>query len=139
MISQASLSKLRRLMELRAARDELVIAQKESERAYRDAETEVYEELSDAAVVGTVKVNLGEPWGVVSFLPRETYFGKIIDPQKALEHYNDRAMLEEMTEPKFAMKRINEEVRECLEQGSTIPDGLDYYARRGVTITRQKG
>lgn len=75
----------------------------------------------------------------MSFLPTETYFGKVVDKEKAIEYYEQRAMVEEVSEPKFVMKRINEEVRQRLEEGETeMPPGITYVARRGVRITRQK-
>lgn len=125
-------------MEVRQARDEAKIASENLEKEYREMEADVYEELNENPVAGTLKVDLGDPWGVVSFLPRETFFGRIIDDEKALQYYEQRAMVEEVSSPKFVMRRINEEVRDCLEQGRELPPGLDWYARRGVTITRQK-
>jgi hypothetical protein len=48
-------------------------------------------------------------------------------------------MLDEVTSPRFAKARINEIVRDMQEQGQPMPPGIDYYANRGITITRQKG
>lgn len=138
MISQDAISKLRRLMEARQQRDEDKKAAEQSEKDYRELEAEVYEELDENPVQGTVKVDLGDPYGVVSFAPRETYFGRIIDEDAAAEYYEQRAMMEEVSAPKFVMRRINEEVRDRIEQGQNMPPGVDFYARRGVTITRQK-
>lgn len=138
MIEQEAVSKLRRLMELREKRDETKKAAETAESDYREHEAEVYEALEENPVKGTLKVDLGDPWGIVSFSPRETYFGRIIDDAKALEHFEQRAMVDELTSPKFVMKRVNEIVRDVREQGGDMPPGLDFYARRGVTITRQK-
>lgn len=139
MISDSAVSRLRRLMELRQKRDEAKTAAESAEKEYRQVETEVYEELAENPIQGTLKVDLGEPWGVVSFLGRETYFGRVVDKNAAYEYYEQRAMVDELTEPKFVMRRVNDEVRAALEQGASMPPGVDYYARRGVTITRQKG
>lgn len=125
-------------MEARQKRDESKTQLEADEKDYREMEAEVYEALEDNPVQGTVKVDLGEPWGVVSFGPRETYFGRVIDDDEAAEYFEQRAMMDEVSKPKFVMKRINEEVRDRIEQGMKMPPGIDYYARRGVTITRQK-
>lgn len=138
MISEEAKAKLRRLMEARQKRDDEAAAAKASEAEYRDIEAEVYEELDESGIVGSLKVNLGEPWGWVAFNTRETYFGRIIDQEAALDWYENRSMTDEVTAPKFVMARINEEVRDRKEQGLDMPPGIDYYARRGVTITRQK-
>jgi hypothetical protein len=137
-ISQAAISKLRRLMEAREKRDEDKKAAEASEKDYRAIEAEVFEEFEEAAVQGTVKVDLGEPFGVVSFRTRETYYGTIIDEEAAAEYYEQRAMMDEVSAPKFVMRRINEEVRDRIEQGQSMPPGVSFRANRGVTITRSK-
>jgi hypothetical protein len=137
-ISDEAKGKLRRLMEAREKRDEAKKAAEESEKDYREIEAEVYDDLEESGLTGTVKIDLGQPWGVVSFNTRETYFGRIIDADEALDYFDQRAMTEEVSAPKFVMKRINEEVRDRIEQGLKMPPGIDYFARRGVTITRQK-
>lgn len=139
MISEESLAQLRRLMEARVKRDESKKQAETDEKEYRDIEADVYEALEQTQIKGSVKVDLGPPFGTVSFSPRETYFGKVYDKEAALEHFEQRAMVEEISEPKFSMKRIHEIVRDCVEQGIKPPPGVDHYARRGVTITRQKG
>lgn len=138
MIPEEKISTLRRLMEVRVRRDEAKKAYEDAEKEYRGFEADVWEELNDNPVQGTLKVDLGEPYGVVSFYPNETYYARIIDADAALEYFEDRAMLDEMTEPKIVMKRANEVVREIIEQAGSMPPGLDFYPRRNVRITRQK-
>lgn len=138
MISAESVSQLRRLMELRDIRDTTKKAAETAEEEYREAEADVYAALEESPVTGSTKVDLGDPWGVVSFYPRTTIFGKIIDPNKAQEHFEQRAMVDEISAPKFVMKRINEIVRDAREQDIPMPPGISWYERRGVTITRQK-
>jgi hypothetical protein len=125
-------------MEARTARDEAKRDLEAKEEAFRECEADVFESLSDSGVQGSVKVDLGDPWGVVAFRTRETYFGRIIDEEAALEYFEQRAMIEEISAPKFVKRRINEIVRDCIEQGIDTPPGVDYYPQRGVTITRQK-
>ena len=140
MLSHDDIARLRRLMELREARDRLDREHKEAKEAYTEAELELFEILNDGPVSRLNNVDLGPPWGKVSFGARETYYGRVIPGMEdaALEHYEQRAMVDQVTVPKFVMKRINEEVRDALEQGRKMPPGIDYYPRRGVTITRQK-
>lgn len=138
MISQDDIEQLRRLMELREAKDVADEAFKAAKSALDEAEAEVHERLAQSTVKGTLKVDLGEPWGEVGFRPRETYFARIIDEDEAIEYFRQRARLDEYTAPKFVMKRLNAEVRDAVEQGASLPPGVDWYARRGVTITRQK-
>ena len=140
MLNDDDIAQLRRLMELRESRDDLKVAHEKAKKEYQDAEMELYERLSDGPVSRLNNVDLGEPWGKVSFGAREQYFGKIIkgSEEEALEWFKQQARLEEVTEPKFVMARINEEVRGRREAAEKMPPGIDYYARRGVTITSQK-
>lgn len=137
-------AKMRRFMEAREKRDQLKEAAKAAEEEYREFEAEVWEELApddpndpDYKLI-PVKIPLGAPWGTVTFGPRETIYGRIIDDEAALEYYDRRAMADDVTAPKFVMARINEEVREKHENGEKMPDGVDYYAKRFVSITRAK-
>lgn len=138
MISDDAKFKLRRLMELRQDKDEKEAAAKAAAADFRAMEAEVFDALEESDVQGTIKVNLGEPWGTVSFRTRETYFARIIDDEKALQYFEQRAMTDEISAPKFVKARLNEIVRDHREQGLEMPPGLDYYPQRGITITRQK-
>lgn len=138
MISEESKRKARRLMEARVKRDELKQALAAAEDDYRAQEAEFYEELEAAVGSKTLPMDLGEPWGLVKFRTRETYYGKIIDQDAALEWFEQRAMVDEVSSPKFVMARINEIVRERIDLGEQMPPGIDFSPNRGVTITRQK-
>lgn len=131
--------KARRLFELREARDADKKRADSSEAAFREAEQEFFMALENSPVKGTQKIDLGGDIGEVSFSPRETYFGRILDSDKAQDYFEARAMADEMFQPKIAKKRLNEFVRECLDNGTPLPDGVDFYATRGITISRQKG
>lgn len=140
MLSQEDLNALRRLMELREERDRLEKAAKNAKAEYQDAELELFERLSDGPVSRLNNVDLGEPWGKVSFGARETIYGRVIPGKEseARAYFSQRGQMDVLTEPKFVAKRLNEVARECFEGQEDFPPGIDWYARRGVTITRQK-
>lgn len=138
MLDQTQIGLLRRLMEAREKRDEAEKAKRSAENEYRDIEAEVHEALADGPMTRLNNVDLGPPWGRVSFHAKETYYGRIIDKEAALEGFENRALVEEMTEPKIVMARVNEVVREAIEEGSRMPPGVDFYAKRYVQITRQR-
>jgi hypothetical protein len=138
MIGEDSLQKLRRLMELRQRRDESKKQAEIDEKAYREAEADVYEALDEGPMDRLNNIDLGEPWGKVSFQARETIYGRVIDADEAQEYFEQRQMVEEVSEPKFVMARVNELVRDAVEQGEKLPPGLDFYQRRFVSITKQK-
>ena len=142
--SDEFIKKMRRFIELREKRDALAEAYKSAKEEYADLESEVWEELAPDDPndpdykLSAIKVPLGQPWGTITFQPRETIYGRVIDDEAALEHYANRAMLDDVSAPKFVMARINEEVREKQENGEPMPPGVDYYAKRFVSITRPK-
>lgn len=138
MVSDETMAMFRRLMELRDIRDTTKTAAETAETDFREAEADAFEAIRQSKQKGSWKLDLGEPWGTVSFRERETYYGRVIDEEKALEYYESRARIDDVTAPKFVMKRIHEDVRKSREEGSELPPGLDFYANRGVTITRQK-
>lgn len=137
-IPEETIQFLRRFMEARERKDATELAAKKAKEEYVEMEQDLYEALASGPATRLNNVDLGEPWGKVSFGARETYYGRIIDEEAALEYFEQRAMLEEVSHPKFTMKRINEIVRDAIEQGQPSPPGTDFYARRGVTVTRPK-
>lgn len=137
------IAKVRRFMEARIQRDEDAERAKASEKEYREIEAEVWEELApdpeaEDQKLHSHKVPLGDPYGTVTFEPRETIYGRIINEEAALEYYEQRALVDEITAPKFVMRRINEEVRAAHEAGGNFPPGTDFYAKRSVAIRRPK-
>lgn len=131
---------LRSLLEARAAHDEAKVAYDKAKQARDDVEQEVFDHFEENGIMGTIKVDLGEPWGVVSFRTRETFYARIIDEDALVDHYEQRAMLDEVSAPRLVKRRLHAEVREILEAGGRVkmPPGLDWYADRGMTVTRQK-
>ena len=127
-------------MELREERDRLDKAAKEAKAEYQEAEAELYEILADGPMSRINNVDLGEPWGKVSFGARETIYGRVIPgrEEEARDYFAQRGQVDVLTEPKFVAKRLNEIAREHFEGSEKFPPGIDWYARRGVTITRQK-
>jgi hypothetical protein len=132
-------SKFRRLVELRDDRDEKKTAYDSAEEDYREYEAELYEWMKQSPIKGSRRIDLGEGMGVIVFTPRETYYGRILDKDKALKWFKERRMLPELTRSEIAKRKLNEIVRDRLESGSPMPDGVDFTANRGITISRKGG
>jgi len=130
-------SRFRRLVELREKRDEDKTKAEKSEVEYREYESELFEELQDGPMQGTLRFDLGGNIGVVTFTPRETKFGRIVDAEAAVQYFEERELAQEFTKPSIEKRKLNELVRDLLEQGKSMPDGIDWYARRGITISRK--
>lgn len=112
----------------------------ESERAseeYRIAEQEVLDALEGLGIKNFT-VNL-PGIGEVRFTKRKpTIYGRIVDADAAFMAFDQQGRAEELFAPKIQAARLNELVRESLEQGMPLPDGVDFYERAGVTVSRVK-
>lgn len=138
MSDEETASKFRRLAELRETRDETKTAAETAEKKYRTYETELFDEILESPIKGTRRIDLGPPHGTIAFTPKETSFGRIIDADAALEYFENRGMVDEMTKPSFQKRKLNEMVRELLEQQQPMPDGIDFYTNRGITISKKR-
>src|SRR4051794_19567893 len=105
-------NRIKRLVELRDQRDEDKAAAANSEKAYRDAEAELVEDLEESGVKGSIKFDFGGEMGEVRIHANETFYGRIIDPDKALDYFENAGLIESHTEQKFVGRRLNELVRE---------------------------
>ncbi len=130
-------SKFRRLAELREQRDFDKQTAERSESEYREYEAELLGDIDESALRGSVEFDFGGELGTIRFQPRRTLYGKIVDKNAAMEAFEEEAIIEEMTAPKIEAKRLNEYVRDRMENGGNLPPGVDYYERRYVTISRK--
>jgi hypothetical protein len=143
-IPPALKAKLRKLVEMREDRDAKKIAWQKAKDDTEALELEIFDIFErpdangDPQIKGTLSVPLGEPYGVVKFRTRETYYAKIVDEDEVQQYYEKRAMMEEVSAPKFVMKHLNGDVREALENNQNPPPGLTYTVNRGMTITQEK-
>jgi hypothetical protein len=130
-------SQFRRLVEARDKRDRDKLAAQKSEDEYREVEGEIFEAMIEGPITSTLRFDFGNELGTIAFTPRETTFGRIIDADAALEFFKERGEKDAMSSRKIEKKKLNGLVRELLEQGKTMPPGIDWYTNRGVTISRQ--
>ncbi len=132
-------AKFRRLAELREQRDIDKAALKNSENAYREYESELLETVADSALRGSVEFDFGGDLGVIRFQPRATLYGKVVDKSAALDSLDKAMLREEMTSEAIEARRLNELVRDYLERGEELPEGIGFYERKFFTITHKNG
>jgi hypothetical protein len=138
LIPESTKALLRRFLELRDAKEMAEAAADTAKKEYREAEAELHEALSEGTD-GTLRVNLGPPWGTVSFLPQATPYATVINERKLEDYLEERQMMDEYSKPALVKGRLNELVREMDERGERMPPGLEIYKRRYIRVTRQKG
>lgn len=73
--------------------------------------------------------------GIIS--RKETVYGRISDLEAAKRSFEDMGRLEEFFSLQPEKARINEYVRECMKQGVPLPEGVDFYSKRYVSLTKR--
>jgi hypothetical protein len=133
---------LRELMYRREERDRLKQEKADAENAYREQETLVHRLLSTLGKRTKIgPIDLGAPYGEVSFQRRETPYGKVYDQEAAVKAAEEQGLFEQLTLPrsnvKWREKALNDFVKECRETGQKLPPGIELVLRKGVTISRK--
>jgi hypothetical protein len=138
MISDDVKGRLRRLLELREKSEQAKVAADAAKADYKAMERDVWEDIENSDLKGAIKIDLGEPYGTVTFQKRETFFARIIDAEAAEDYYRAQDSLETVSEIKFSKARLNEVVREAIDTGTPLPPGLDWTPTRYVSVTIPK-
>ena len=67
-------------------------------------------------------------------------WARITDAEKAREYFEKEGLADQLLESRLkqdgGQKRLNEIVRECVEGGKIIPEGLDYSSRAMIRISQ---
>lgn len=129
-------ARFRELVELREARDRDKAALKRSESAYRECEANLFADLEESGIQGRLTFNFGGDLGTVKFQPRSTRYGQIIDKEAAIKSLREEGLEEIIFQEAIREGRLNELVRDRLESGSELPEGVGWYPRRGISISR---
>lgn len=130
-------SKMRRLRELRVQRDIDKKAYEKSEEAYKTLEAEMWEEIDNSAIKGSITVDLGDG-KEVRFTKSKTRYGQILDMDQALESLEQSARIDEMTTSKIVGERLNEWVKELLDSGQPLPPGIGVRERKYISQSVRK-
>jgi len=130
-------SRFQRLLELRDRRDKDKKTSAASERAYRECEAEVFEAVQDSGMKGRISFDFGGELGRASFQTRSTNYGRILDKDAAIRALKAEGLDEMITSEAIVERRLNELVRDRLESTADLPDGVGWYPRNGISISRK--
>lgn len=129
-------AKFQRLLELREARDVDKSKSKKSEAAYREYESELWEELSESGISGSLKFDFGD-MGNAAFVSRSTIYGSVVDKKAAIASLKKLGLGDAINDEAIREGRLNEIVRDYMETGQELPDGVSFYPRKGISISRK--
>lgn len=138
-IPDAAKALFRRLLDAREKADVLDKQAKQAKEERDQLTIEVHEALIEAVGKSTLPVDLGPPYGRVKLLPTETIYAKVINEDKLQDYLENSAQVDEYTRPELAKGRLNELARQLDEDNQPFPPGLDFYKKRSVRVTVQKG
>ena len=107
-----------------------------AEKAYRDAERDLWIELEDAGMK-TGKFDLGDGQEV-SLQRRETITSRVIDEDEAVAALEAEGLADELLgNPQIRKRVLNEVTRNRLQAGQPLIPGTDFYPRRYLTVTKK--
>jgi len=129
----------RRLLEARERYEMLDTQTKEAKEERDQLTIEVHEALVESVGKSTLPVDLGPPYGRVKLLPTVTIYAKVYNEDALQDYLENSAQVEEYTRPELAKGRLNELARELDEKNQPFPPGMDFYKKRSVRVTVQKG
>ena len=132
-------SRARRLVDLKDEKNRLEKDADRAARAYADEEQAFWMELADElGDIKTVTLDLGEGYGTIQLQRRETITARIVDKEAAVGALEAAGLGPGMLGvPEIRKRALNEEVRDRLQRGEALPDGVDFNARRYITVTRK--
>ena len=77
-------------------------------------------------------------FGLVSVGQR--IYARITDAEKAREYFEKEGLADQLLENRLkqegGQKRLNEIVKDCIENGQMVPEGLDYSSRAMIRISQ---
>lgn len=127
-----------RVIKAREAFEAATRAKTNAESAHKRAQAALWENLNDADET-TVTIELGDPYGKVSFTKRETIRANILAERRAEAVASIRAsgladaLLSD--QPNFNGKALNDHVREWIKNGNPLPDGIDFSSTKYVNVS----
>lgn len=133
---QALRSRLVEFDELRTKKQLATKRADELKAQFNSLQEELWEAL-DATGLTSISVAVGDQ--KITFTAKETLYGNVFDREAAFAAFEAMGRADELTSTKEEKGRINELVRECLEHGQALPDGVDYYGRKVISVTKRAG
>lgn len=70
-----------------------------------------------------------------SFSRKSTFYGTVQDREAFVKWCHENGLAEELLKEKEVGQRLNEIVRNAIDNGEDLPPGLGFYARQYISIT----
>jgi hypothetical protein len=130
-------TELRRLIDLRRAKDKAAEAEKRTKAAYKAYQAELHERIQEETGLTSFTAELGPGYGKVAFQIRSTIYGTVEDYDQLAEQLKAEGH-EELLKPTIREGAWNEEVRERLENKQPIPAGGGFRTTDYISMSFKK-
>lgn len=127
-------TRARKVLELR---EEASMKQADADRAkaQRDRyEAEFWAALEDENTK-TWTGDVGAPYGQIRITRRSTPRSRVLNKQALIKALRERGLAAAMLRPEPNKKALNAYVKTLQETGEPLPEGLDFYDDKGLTVT----
>lgn len=121
--------RLDKLAELKEREHQLKQQAKDAETERKNFEAETYELMRE-----TKNLSVRRPGG--SFSAKSTVYGHVRDPDAFQAWVEEQDMVDEFLTTKPVGQRLNEFVREALDNGADLPPGVTWYPKDYISFTR---
>lgn len=127
----------RKFVDKRTARDKAKAAFDKAEKEFKATQESVWDHLDDIGLT-TFNIDLGPGYGNVQFQKRETIRGIVKDHDKATAALQALGLEDALLgKPKIHQAPLTEHVKDLLEQGEQLPEGIDFNPTRYVSMSRK--
>lgn len=84
-----------------------------------------------------ITLDLGDKWGKRQFATREKRFARVIDGETLAKSLAAEGLSEGYTKTEFQKGALNDLVRNRIESGEPLPDGVDWSETPYVQVTKR--
>lgn len=123
--------RLAHLAELKANYKQLDEAAKQAKSSHDAYQAQLFEELRDRGVK-SVSTDNGR------FDCKATIYANVNDMEAFTAWADARDLTDEFVKDAPEKARLNEFVRDCIDSGQELPDGVNWYERQYISITKAK-
>lgn len=128
----------REVIDLRAAYEKASKAAGKAEDRKKEKERELYDVMQDTGHKSSGVLELGPGYGEVTFTRRETLRSRVIDREVLIAALEAEHLDEGYTFTDLRKAALNELMKERLENGQDLPDGMDYSETKFIQVKAKK-
>ena len=100
-------------------------------KAYKEAENRLWHRMQESGMTGHKTTD-------ANFVRKSTIYAQVQDIEQFAEWCRENDVTDEFVKEAPQKDRLNELVRQRIDDGQTLPDGVGWYSRDYISITENK-